>query len=422
MSTGTRYTPAQIRGVTSTGGEGGAHVLDEPGEWTEDLDESIYGEQVWTLPGMGERGDRCGEWVPKSFCEDAAEKWGTEEETHDPVDLGQHHCGRRACPNDRCWSGKWARERTVAGVSRLGAARHIQHPRAVHCALSPDEGSVTTIQGVYDARSKAIEIAKDHGIRGGVLVFHGFRVKERFQELFRAKKERGQVEGGIWQWIRENSRDWRDQVYWSPHFHVLGLARDVEGREREDGWIVENIERNGSHSLDPFEIDDLDGYDDMAGALRYLLSHATIERGSDRRVISWFGELHSTNFCPDPEDARERKTEPKSGPLKAEDWKQIRETAEEVVGATDDRDQEDGHGGGDEDERCDVEGCDGHVHSIYEANDYLEQRESHLTIEAITRLQTAYDWAIGYEDEEPDDGWPRPQNEEEADLALERLV
>jgi hypothetical protein len=420
MSAGARWTPAQIRGVTNTAESSDPEPDSDPGEWTEDLEVSIYGETVWTLPGFGESGERCGEWFPQSFCDEAAEKWGTEEQTHDPVDLGRHQCGRRSC--SRCWSTQWARPRTVAAVSRLGAARYIQHPRAVHAVLSPSEGSVTTIQGFYDARRRAVELAKEHGIRGGMVVPHGYRVLEEYKQLFKVLKERGEVEGGIWRWVRECDRHWRDMVYWSPHFHVLGLAEDVapSAPDEDDGWILKNVKRGSSYSLEPFTLTGDDGYDDMARAVRYLLSHATFEAGETRQVVTWFGELHSTNFCPDPQVARERKTEPTHGPLSQGTWDTICRKAEEVVGGPDGRD--DGEGGGGDEERCEVDGCDGHRHAIWEVPTYIDQRKASLSMEAMVRLRVAYDWAVADQSEMPIGGWPSPRSEEAAHRAFEEMT
>lgn len=386
--------------------------------WSEDLETAVYGETTWTLPGFGESGDRCGEWFPKSFCDAAAESWGTSAQTHDPVELGRHQCGRRGCP--ACWSSEWARPRTVAAVARLGAARYLssQHPRAVHVVVSPAEGSVTSVQAFYDARKRAVSLAKEHGVRGGLVVPHGFRVTDDAKAAFREEDP----EGGIWRWIRENETHWRSQTYWSPHFHVVGLSEDVvpSDPDGDDGWIVKNVKRGGSHSLEPFHLAQDDGYEDMARVVRYLLSHATFQEGESRQVVTWFGELHSTNFCPDPEAAEERKTEPTYGPLSAGVWDTIQRKAEEIVGGAG---EESGDGAlEDEAEKCEHEGCDGHVHPIWEAPTYIEQRESHLTTEAMVRLRVAFDWAVGDVEEEPPDGWPRPRTEDEARRAFDALV
>jgi len=37
--------------------------------------------------------------------------------------------------------------------------------------------------------------------------------------------------------------DWRDLSYWSPHWHILGLAEDFEADDpdEQDGWVARRI-------------------------------------------------------------------------------------------------------------------------------------------------------------------------------------
>jgi hypothetical protein len=402
-----RYTPAQLRGVTDTTdaaesgpGHGGG---EDPGEWSEDLEVAIYGEQEWLLPGMGEGAPDCATWYPEEFCDEAGH-----------VQLGQHLCGRRDCP--RCWNSQWARPRTVSVVQRLAAARHIEEKglarRTVHAAVSPAEGSVQSIEDFYSAKSEAVDIAKEHGIRGGLVVPHGYRVDEEHKRIFRAKVEAGkwdpEEDGGIWRWVRENRKDWRDQVKWSPHFHVVGLARDVEGRERADGWVVENIKRGDSHGLDPFEsLHDEAGYEDMVRVVRYLLSHATFTKEGNRQVVTWFGSVHGTNFDPEEE-------------LSEGAWRAIQRHVEEIVGGAADRSDGEGGGGEEEAETCPVEECEGEMHPIWEAGEFLQQRRDDLPRENEHRLAKAYEWAVG--DIQPPPGLKKPRTEEQAEEALEALL
>lgn len=401
MSTTTRYTPAQLRGVTDTSDAGGPEPSLEPdtGAWSEDLDRSIYGEREWLLPGLGDEGAGCGEWAPREFCDAAGH-----------VQLGQHLCGRRSCP--RCWNGQWARPRTVSVVQRLAAARYAEpdgiRRRAVHVIVSPAEGSVVSIEDFYRARRKAIDRAKEHGVRGGLIVPHGYRVTDDAKAEFRALLDAGEwdleADGGIWRWVRENRRDWRDQTYWSPHFHVLGLAVDVDAGDGAGGWVVKNVKRGDRHSLKPFRLTDESGYEDMAAAARYLLSHATYEADGSRQVVTWFGALHATNF--DPEEA-----------LSAGAWEAIKRTAEEVVGGRADR----GDGADSEEpETCPVDGCEGVLHPIWEAGEFLTVRGEDLPRSNEHTLARAHEWACG--DREPPPGLKHPRTEQQAREALDALL
>jgi hypothetical protein len=393
-------TRAQLLGVTNTSESEDRRrgQSEEPGAWSEDLETSVYGENTLAIPGMGESADRCGEWFPKQFCD------GEDHHVH----LGQHLCGRRTC--SRCWSGQWARPRTVNVISRLGAGRYAEpegiRRRAVHVAISPPEGDVEGPSELFRYRSKAVEKAREHGIRGGVMVAHPWRVTDDAKDEFRELEE---FDGGIWRWVRENKTHWRDQVHWSPHFHAVGLSTDVKAGTGEDGWVVKNIERNGSHALEPFHITDGDGYEDMARVVRYLLSHAGVDDDGDRQAVTWFGSLHATNFDPEKE-------------LSEGAWSAIQRRSEEIVGSDGDRGEQDG----DEidEEACPVDGCDGELHPIWDVPAFIDQRGSDLSLEALTRLRTAFDWAIGDDDDEeaPQDGWPRPQSQQEAQAVSDSLL
>lgn len=395
MSAETRWTPAQIRGVTDTS-TGGSSSVDEPedGAWTEDLDVAIYGEQDWLIPGTGERPQSCGKWYPMEFCDEAG---------HLRFDTSR--CQLRECPS--CWTS-WTGRRTVNIVTRLGAAREAAEEasgrRLIHGVVSPLEGSIQSKEEFYGALKDAYGLAKEHGIRGGVVVPHGYRLREETKEAFRAEIEVGEWEvsrdGGAWRWVREHERDWRDLAYWSPHFHIIGLGRDIEPGSPEDdgGWIFKNI-----RSLSRWGRTDRDAYDDMAKAARYLLSHVTFESGESKQSVRWFGSLAPAQFSPEEE-------------LSEGVWSLIQRYAEEVVGSGDDRSE----GGSGEPEECPVDGCSGRLHSIYEAGEFLQGRRDDLEAEAERRLSAAFEWMIG--DRPPPAGLKNPRTEAEGREALEALL
>lgn len=365
---------------------------DDSGAWDEDLDAAVYGENQWLLPGMGESAPKCGEWGPRDFCDAAGH-----------VVMGKHSCGRRECPT--CWSGQWAGPRTVNVVAKLAAARHAAQDgadkRAVHAVLSPPQGSVNSIEAFYDARTEALELARKHGVRGGVTVAHGFRPDEDTKAAFK----NDDPDGGIWRYIRENERNWRDQVYWSPHYHVVGLGRyddmTAGDPDADDGWVFKKI-----RSLDSFEgLRDRDGYDDMAAVVRYLLSHATFPAEENRQAVTWYGDLHPTNFSPEEE-------------LSDGAWSVIERMAEAVVGAEGDRGDQDGDD--DQAEECPVDGCDGELHPIWDAQDFLDQRGDRLQDGQYDRLMSAYLWATG--DIQPPPGLKHPGSEAHAREALDVML
>lgn len=365
---------------------------DDPGAWSEDLEESVYGEMDWTIPGMGKRPESCGRWYPDSFCDSGH------------VNLGMSRCQNRDCPD--CY-GSYSRKRAVKVARRLGAARYAAEDdadkRAIHAVVSPPEGTVRTIRDFYEMLTDAYQLAKEKGIRGGVAIPHAYRVLESTKAEYRLLED---PDGGVWWWIRENDRHWRDQVYWSPHVHIQGLARyDETGEnapEEDGGWVFKRIK-----TLDRFELYKEPGYDHMIGTTRYLLSHATYEIGESKQVIRWFGTLAPAMFSPEEEVSE--------GVLRV-----IERMAEEVAGSMSDQ-PEDGHGTAEEGV-CDQEGCDSETHPIWEAGEALQHKNfcKEIGEELERELRVAFRWAIG--EVVPPPGLKHPRTEEQAREALDALL
>lgn len=362
----------------------------EAGAWTEDLETSIYGEQDWTIPGMGERPESCGRWYPDGFCDDGH------------YQLGRSRCNNRSCPD--CWP-LYTRKRSEKVARRLGAARHAAEAapdkRAVHVTVSPPEGEIQSKQDFYALLKDAYQLAKEKGVRGGVAVPHGYRVLERVKNQWRAED----VEGGVWRYIRENDVHWRDQCYWSPHVHIIGLARYDElgenSPEDDDGWVFQRL-----RTLSRFQIDDPEGYDSMIGVTRYILSHATYEEAESKQVLRWFGELAPAAFS--PEEALEEK-----------ELLHIERMAEKVAGSglAPDEDVDPG-----EDDECDREDCECKVNPIWEAGEALQNKNFCKKIgeQRERELRAAFRWAIG--EQPPPPGLKHPRTKEEAEEALSSLL
>lgn len=344
------------------------------------------------IPGQGEEGPNCGIWKPVDFCDECAD-----------VGYAPNRCERRSCPN--C-VGEWTRQRAVGATVRIQAARHTEPKdvsrRVVHTAISPPEGEIMTLQDVYDGFRDAYELAKQQGVRGGVAVFHGFRPLDVTKQEFREANP----DMGIWRWIRtERPEDWRDLVYWSPHWHIIGLCRDLaeDKPDEQGGWVVRRMPTRFA----PMEsLNDRGSYNDVVGVIRYLMSHATFESGTTRDCVRWFGELATTKFRPDEELSK--------GALET-----IERITEEVVGAGDDRGDEAAHD--DEEEPCDECGATSRS-PIWDAGRALTNTRwcQQIGRDAENRLRVALEWVMG--DRKPPPGLKRPQSEEQAEEALEYLL
>lgn len=353
----------------------------------------------WSIPGKGEAAPDCGRVSPQGFCDASGH-----------IEMGYHDCGRRECPD--CWSRQWAGPRTVTVVSRLAAAREAAEDpsdkRAVHAVVGPPPDDLpNTIEGFYRMRAEANTIAKEHGIRGGVVVPHGYRATDDTK----ARYKREDPNLSLWWWIRQNETPWGEQVYWSPHYHIIGLAssRNLDpetgqpghikpGEDREDGWLFKNI-----RSLDRYDgPNDIDGTEDMIRVIRYLLSHTTFPQNEKRMSVTWFGELHGCMFV--PEEA-----------LTLVRWRKIQDTVERLVGSqADDDDEEDGE------HTCKVDGCDGTVHDIFQARAYLDTVQGTIPVDMQRRILTAYEWKIGKV--HPPPGMKSPRSVEEAREVLDHLL
>lgn len=385
--------------------EASVDVEASAGAWPEDVEVSYYADAAMTIPGMGERGANCGEFYPAEFCEEC----GT-------VHAGVSRCQQRGCPD--CWT-TWTGNRTEAIVRRLTALRWARDPgvgrRVVHATASPPPGEITSLSDVQRYRGKAQERLKEAGVDGGVMVFHGFRAKEETKEAYQAAQsaneelqERMNASGGLWQFVRETDADWRSLVYWSPHYHVLALAPEFEPNEADlspalssrseaTGWVLER--HSTAARLDGLR--DREAYASVAKIARYILSHATFEKGGTR-AVSWFGAAHSTQFDPEEE-------------LSEGAHSVIERITEEIVG------EGTSAGDGDEEPTCDEEECDGPLRPIWDANLFLGDREwvDHVGRSAERQLAVAFEWAIG--DVHPPSGLRRPRSRAEFAEAFEAL-
>lgn len=365
-------------------------VESDAGAWPESMDISFFADSAMTIPGMGDPGVNCGVWAPLEFCDTCGEPH-----------FAPSKCEQRGCPD--CW-GAWSRRRTEKAVRRLTAGRWVEpkgvRRRVVHASISPPPGEVRSLSDVRRYRRKAQQIAKDKGVRGGVCVFHGYRVREEVKDTFRRLKEADAVDGGIWQYVRENGRGWRSQTYWSPHFHIVGLCEDFEADDpdEQDGWIA----RRHSSAAPLESLTDKDAYESKAKMLMYILSHATFEPDG-MRSITWFGTMHATNFDPEAEVSE--------GALSV-----IERLSAEAVDVEPESDGEA------EPDDCECEGCTGALRPMREASLALMDPEwcDEIGREKEHRLSVAFDWFIGGLDPPP--GLKFPKTEADAREAFGEML
>jgi hypothetical protein len=371
-----------------------------PGAWSEELDVSIYAASSLTLPGMGEPGKNCGEAIPIEYCEECGEPH-----------FATVSCDQRQCPD--CWRS-WQADRAEGIVRRLAAARRAAgdglERRLLHSVVSPPEGEVRTLVDFDDMMSRAYDLMREAGARGGVAIPHGWRVTETAKEEWARATDRGESGPALWAWVRsEYGEAWREAVYWSPHVHVLALASEFgeNDPESQDGWVVSRI-----RSLSEWSLTDREGYEDMARAASYLLSHSAYEPQSNTDSVRWFGDLHPSNFSPDPESGE---MENPSLPSLSEGlYRVIERYAAEAVGLEEQQETEASE--------CRRDECDGKRRSIHMAGEWLMDPDwcDHIGPEQVHRLETALEWLCG--EIRPPPGLKNPRDQEQAREALEAML
>lgn len=371
-----------------------------PGAWSEDLDVPIYADSSLTIPGMGDPGKNCGEAIPIEFCEECGEPH-----------FATVSCDQRQCPD--CWNS-WRSDRAEGIVRRLAAARRVAgdglERRVVHGVVSPPEGEVRTLTEFDRMMRRAYELIGEAGARGGVAVPHGWRVKDEVKERWAEDTDGGESGPALWRWVREVYGDgWRQAAYWSPHVHILALAPDFAANDpdAQDGWVVSRI-----RSLSRWSLTDREGYEDMARAASYLLSHSAYEPESNTDSVRWFGDLHPSNFSPDPNGEI---PEPSLPSLSEGTYKVIERFAAEAVGLEDDEADR-------EPKDCRRDECEGERRTIHDAGEWLMNPDwcDHIGSEQQRRLKTALEWLCG--EKRPPPGLKNPTDGTQALEALEAML
>lgn len=209
----------------------------------------------------------------------------------------------------------WRSKHVETITEHLATARYMADngfpKRAVHAVVSPEQTSVNRLVDVYVARDTAATVAMNQGVRGGVLVFHGYRTSDDGEQAYTDAVLDGDwnpaptdsllsdtvldtldpgrdIDGGVWWWLRKNADNWREHVEWSPHFHCLGLSSEFKENkpEQQDDWVCHRM-----RSLTPFALYEDDGYRDMACSAKHLYTHASFAPGDATPVTTtWFAD------------------------------------------------------------------------------------------------------------------------------------
>ena len=397
---GTVSVDAGFRATYSPEEESPSRVAERAAEadaWPDDL--GNWGAVEWELPGLGEKGPRCGEYYPESVCDSCGEP-----------QFATHQCGRRGCPD--CW-GTWAKEASVRATVRIQAFRHTlpknYERQTAHAVVSVPEGEVMNERQFYQGRKKAAEIAEEKGFRGFSVVPHPYRMTDEAKRMYRA----ADPEYGIWSWWRHDLEADRDLIKWSPHYHIIGVTTpDMDEGTDDDDWFYAFI-RSFSR-LDG--IRDTDSHEDLYGGFRYLMSHTGWPPGTNRDAVTWYGELANNMFVENASQEWQRE-KPSEGVLSA-----LEREVESIAGVITD-DDKDGEGAAVDDEtddmgECPCEDCDGLLIDVFDVRTYLRYNDPPPGV--ADRMIAAYEWRMG--ERQPPPGLKQPKSEEEARESFDSLL
>lgn len=253
---------------------------------------------AWDLPSHGKAYFDCGSIKAKG-CDNHKDH----QDSMDFVRYYKRSCRRKECPT--CFED-WAAAQAERCVIRFATFKsgfiptdrlvsHLKHetqkePRAIfhmrlmevleaqisagrlkpiHVVFSPGPDEYPLVErksmtSYLRVRRKMYRLAREHGLFGGAVVFHPYRLK--CQSCGSAIPDYQ----GTCPDCGKDSFSW----FWSPHFHAVGFGwihHTAEGYQRH-GWVVKNLGIRQS----------------VFWTFQYLLSHAGI---SVVHTTTWFGQL-----------------------------------------------------------------------------------------------------------------------------------
>lgn len=352
------------------------------------------------LPGFGEAYDDCGDDIPR-FCANCGS-------TH----VVGRTCYRSTCP--RC-GASWTRRQGTAISAKLEATRrYLESSRAGwdgykfhHIVMSPPDGYETFTNEALDRTFEILkEVLDELGVETGVMFYHPYRGEDGDDR-------------GAWKERLFEGRDWedvRDELEHSPHFHVVAIAKHVDGGyvtkaiEEQTGWLVERITKgDGNVSI-------YDKYD-LARVVSYALSHTGLyetESGDTRAAYRYFGKvsnLPAEEHIEREMDAAMRSVSPRTLGL---EWSSL---ACEVSHDGENQDflvadpstafrsgvSYDDDGGGDDDPEPPDDKCGGRLLHLSRAPDFLEDDDWVATAPHADELADTWDdWDGDLPDPPPD--------------------
>lgn len=230
------------------------------------------------MPSFGEESEDCDEDL-LFFCDSCGETY-----------LGGRTCGLSKCP--RCWSS-WVRDTAVKHAEKLMVTRAVRDENLDeqqffhHLAWSvPDEWALQANDPFKKTKDAINEVLDAMGLDGRVY-YHAWRGADEDEDGEEIENDLGEWKHRVgpdttWEDVRENLK-------FSPHFHVIAVGNSVPGGEltervqEETGWSLHRITKGEDSKVSLYDNSDL------VSALMYCLSHTSLKRTDSgrNRVKSW---------------------------------------------------------------------------------------------------------------------------------------
>lgn len=235
------------------------------------------------LPGSGGKPPGCAGYFIEGFCGECGR-----------IHLHRGNCRKAVCPD--C-STTWRYDRTKKILERILSYKWDRSKRVRHFVVSPSPkvvAGIESLEDLLDLFQEVYNLAAEKGSDGGLVIFHPYRlIKERKPELRAIASERYDWKPGKFHlWKALVSLDnWREYVYFSPHFHVLATCdRGEKFQEGDKGRFI----WKGVSELGKAEV--------VLKCSMYLLSHVGILSeigGKNYHALRWFGDLAPCNWSLD---------------------------------------------------------------------------------------------------------------------------
>jgi hypothetical protein len=233
--------------------------------------------KTWFIGGTGKKPRNCKPFFPKSFCDHCGQ-----------IYLISGTCTNPKCPD--CYS-RWRYRRTEAAVGRLESYRIENKLRLGHFMVSVPPAMYNNLKSPYAIsrlmKYRIYRFLKIKKVYGGWIVFHPFRIyddkKKELYDFFKLHEDLMEGEFALWKCL-SNLSNWRDFVYFSPHFHVIAPYAHSDPAAVDDDFVFKRI-------------GDLHQTEDVVKCIMYLLSHTGLHSTSTHHNIKWYGVLSTARWC-----------------------------------------------------------------------------------------------------------------------------